>query len=57
MSVLHIKIVLRMSLSGVAFSSCPRRNLSLALSKFIGVELHGEESSVAFSRSMGMEFR
>ena len=31
--------------------SCFRRNLSLALSRFIGVELHGEESSVAVHRT------
>ena len=35
----------------IALSSCSRCSLSLALSRFIGVELHGEESSVAFSRS------
>ena len=31
----------------VALSSRSRRNLSLALSRFISVELHGEESFVA----------
>ena len=40
----------------VALSTCSRRNLSLAHSRLIGVELHGEESSVAFSRSIGVEF-
>ena len=40
----------------VALSSRSRCNLSLALSRFICVELHGEESSVAFSRSIGVEF-
>ena len=36
-------------------SSRSRHNLSLTLSRLIGVELHSEESSVAFSRSIGME--
>ena len=32
-----------------------RHNLSLTFSRFIGVELHSEESSVAFSWSIGVE--
>ena len=36
-------------------SSRSRRDLSLTLNRFIGTELHGEESSVAFSRSIGVE--
>ena len=39
----------------VALSSHSTRNLSLALSRFIGTELHGEESSVAFSRSISVK--
>ena len=39
----------------VALSSRSRHNLSLALSRFISVELHGEESSAVFSRSIGFE--
>ena len=39
----------------VLLSSRSRHNLSLALSRFIGVELHSEESSVEFSRFMGVE--
>ena len=34
-----------------ALQSRSRRNLSLALSRFIGVDLHGEESSVAIHRT------
>ena len=41
--------------SSSTLSSRSRHNLSLALSRFIGIELHSEESSVAFSRSIGME--
>ena len=36
-------------------SRVSRRNLSLALSRFIGIELHGEKFSVAFHRFIGME--
>ena len=32
-----------------------RHNPSLALSRFIGVELHGEKTPVTFSRSIGVE--
>ena len=39
----------------VLLSSRSRHNLSLTLSRFMGVELHSEEFSVAFSRSMGVE--
>ena len=35
----------------VALSSCSRRNFSLAFSIFIGIQLHGEESSITFSKS------
>ena len=35
----------------VALSSCSRRNFSLAFSRFIGIQLHGEESSITFSKS------
>ena len=35
----------------LALQSCSRRNLSFALSRFIGVELHGEESSIAIHRT------
>ena len=37
--------------SALALQSRSRRNLSLALSRFIGVELHSEESSVMIHRT------
>ena len=39
----------------VALSSRFRRNLSVTLCRFIGIELHNEESSVSLSRSIGVE--
>ena len=42
-------------LSLQASQSHSRRNLSLTLSRFTGVVLHGEESSAAFSRSICVE--
>ena len=44
----------RCSLAVTLFSRL-RHNLSLSFSRFIGVELHSEESSVAFSWSIGVE--
>ena len=40
----------------LAYASISPDAICLTLSRFIGVELHGEESSVTFSRSIGIEF-
>ena len=48
-------VLVLMLMHAYASSIFSRHNLSLALSKFIGIELHGEESSVAFSRFISVE--
>ena len=46
--LLHSCYLWRRCSLAVALSSHSRCNLSFALSRFIGIELHGEESSVTF---------